>query len=168
MALYQNCSNGFAPLNWLPELKIEKKNIWTTSPRRVARFQNKFTEMLLVWPFTKLLKAFRSAEQIADKSEKKKKKKKKKLNDIAKVSGPISKQFHRNVPLMALYQNFKNGFARLTKIASRAKNKKNNNNKNNNFRRHRLGQWPDFKIILQRCSAYCPLPKLLKWPPELK
>ena len=26
-----------------------------------------------------------------------------------------------------------------------------------------LGQWPDFKMISQKCSSYPPLPKLAKW-----
>ena len=47
---------------WPPELKIEK-NLLTSPPWPVAWFQNDFTEMFLLSPFTKIAKWFCSAEQ---------------------------------------------------------------------------------------------------------
>ena len=58
---------------------------------------------------------------------------------------------------MTLYQNCQNGSAPLNKMAARAKNRK-------TFKQHLLpGQWPDFKLISQKCSSHGPLPKLLEW-----
>ena len=45
-------------------------------------------------------------------------------------------------------------FARLNKMAARAKNRK-----KKIFKHLLLDQWPDFKMILQKCSSYPPLPK---------
>ena len=46
-----------------------------------------------------------------------------------------------------------NGSAPLNKMAARAKFRK-------IFKRHLLySQWPYFKVISQKCSSYCPLPK---------
>ena len=47
---------------WRPQLKIEKP-LKDISPQPVSWFQSNFTEMFLLWPFTKIDKKFCSAEQ---------------------------------------------------------------------------------------------------------
>ena len=57
---------------------------------------------------------------------------------------------------MTVHQNCSNRFAKLNKMAARAKNRK-------TFKRLLLlNQKMDFEIIIQECSLGDPLPKLLK------
>ena len=73
-------------------------------------------------------------------------------NDISSViTGQISTKVDKIVPLEVLYQNCSNRSAPLQKMAARDKNRK-------SFKRDLLqGQWPDFKIISQKCSFGDPL-----------
>ena len=167
MAWFQNiCTEVFhqwsstkitkmAPLcwtKWRPELNIEKP-LKDISSQPVSWFQSYFTEMFLVSPFTKNAKKVLLGwtkwppELKIEKTTT--------LNISSLASGLILEWFHRNVPLIPLYQNCQNGFALLVKMVTRAKNRK-------AFKRHLRGQWQDFKIISHQCSYYVPLPKLLK------
>ena len=103
-------------------------------------------------PLPKLLKS--SAWQ-KKKAARAKNRKKNPLNISSLASALISKWFHRNVPLIPLYQNCQNG-SLLNKMVTRVKNRK-------TFKWHLRGQWQDFKIISHQCSFYAHLPKLLKW-----
>ena len=80
-------------------------------------------------------------------------------NDISSLaSSPISEYLHRSVSLMARYQICWNDFPWLNKMATRAKNRK-------TFKWHLLcGQWPDFKVISQKCSSW-PFTKIAKMVP---
>ena len=72
--------------------------------------------MFLEWPSTKIAKMVLLGWTKWPPGLKiEKKKKKKLLEDISQANGPISKYFHRNVPLMPLYQNCLNGSAPLNK-----------------------------------------------------
>ena len=97
----------------------------------------------------------KSSAQLNKMSAGAKNRRKKKTLNISLASGLISKLFHRNVPLIPLYQNCQNGSALLNKMVTRAQNRK-------TFKQHLRGQWQDFKIISHQCSSYVPLPKLLK------
>ena len=66
-----------------------------------------------------------SAEQNGHQSKKKQKKKKQLNNISSKANRPISKQFHRNVSWMTLYQIAKVDTLRWTKQPSKLKIEKN-------------------------------------------
>ena len=60
---------------------------------------------------------------------------KKLLNDIFSwANRPISKQFHRIVPRITLYENCQNGSTPLNKMAARAKKKKKKKKKRKTFK----------------------------------
>ena len=48
-ALYQNCTNGFAPLNRVGRA-LDKKYFHMKSPDPLVQNQNNFTEMVLILP----------------------------------------------------------------------------------------------------------------------
>ena len=132
-----------------------RKNLWKTSPSQPCPDFKVISQKCSSYgPLPKVLKTFCWLKKMAARA--KNRRKKTTLNISSLASGLISKWFHRNVPLISLYQNCQNGFALLNKMVTRAKNRK-------TFKRHLRGQWQDFKIISHQCSFFAPLPKLLKW-----
>ena len=101
--LYQNCDYGSTPLNKMAARakNRKKKSFKGHLLKLMAQFQNNFAEMFLLWPCTKLAKMVplhwtRWPPELKIENN---------LNDISsQADGSISKQFHRNVPLMVLYQ----------------------------------------------------------------
>ena len=78
-------------------------------------------------------------------------------NNISSLAnGSISKYLHRSVLPIAPLPKIAKMVLGWTKMVARANNRK-------TFKRLLLhGQWPNFKVILQKCYSYSSLPKLLK------
>ena len=87
-----------------------------TSPEPLVQIQNNFTEMSLKCPLPKLHKWFRSTERRGNQSSRLEMT----INNISRITGPNSKQYYRNVPHDALYQNCSESSAWLNNMAIRA------------------------------------------------
>ena len=137
---------------WRQELKIEKKNLKRHLRSHCPDFKVISQKCSSYGPSPKLpKKVLLSWTKMAARA----KNRKKNFKHLLLGQWPDWKWFHRNVPLIPLYQNCQN-FALLNKMVTRAKNRK-------TFKRHLRDQWQDFKIILHQYTSYAPLPKLLKW-----
>ena len=84
--------------------------------------------------------------------------KRKTSKDISSLTnGPISKYLHRRVLPITSTKIAKMVPLGWTKWQSELKIEK-------PLKRHLLyGQWPNFRVISQKCFSYGPLPKLLRW-----
>ena len=108
---------------WRPELKIEKTFKRHLRSSQCPDFKVISQKCSSYGPLPKLLKKVLlgwTKWLLEQKIEKKKP-----FNISSLASGLISKWFHRNDPLISLYQNCQNGSALLNKMVTRSKNRKN-------------------------------------------
>ena len=112
-------------LGWMAaRAKNRKKKLLKISPPQpVSWFQSNFTEVCLILPCTKIAKKVPLGwTKWPPELKIEKKTPMKQISFLA--SGLISKWFHRNVPLIPLYQNCQNDSALLNKMVTRANNRK--------------------------------------------